>query len=101
MAVPLYRQEKHWEVRGVKVARQIMAYWIMAAQHWLQPIYYRMKEVLLSQDIIFADETTLQVLQEDGKKAESHSFRSRYRSGRYGPGIELFEHQPTRSGEHP
>lgn len=50
------------------MSRQNMANWIMAAQHWLQPIYDRMKQVLLSQDIIFADETTLQVLQEDGKK---------------------------------
>jgi hypothetical protein len=52
MAVPLYRQEKQWERRGVKVSRQNMANWIMAAQHWLQPIYDRMKQVLLSQDII-------------------------------------------------
>lgn len=101
MAVPLYRQEKQWERRGVKVSRQNMANWIMAAQHWLQPIYDRMKQVLLSQDIIFADETTLQVLQEDGKKAESQSYMWLYRSGRYGPGIVLFEYQPTRSGEHP
>ena len=40
------------ERRGVKVSRQNMANWIMAAQHWLQPIYDRMKQVLLSQDII-------------------------------------------------
>ena len=80
------------------MSRQNMANWIMAAQHWLQPIYDRMKQVLLSQDIIFADETTLQVLQEDGKKAESQSYMWLYRSGRYGPGIVLFEYQPTRSG---
>ena len=101
MGVPLYRQEQQWSRRGVNLSRQNMANWIMHAQHWLQPIYDRMKEVLLSQDIIFADETTLQVLQEDGKKAESQSYMWLYRSGRAGPGIVLFEYQPTRSGEHP
>jgi hypothetical protein len=101
MGVPLYRQEQQWSRRGVNLSRQNMANWIMHAQHWLQPIYDGMKEVLLSQDIIFADETTLQVLQEDGKKAESQSYMWLYRSGRDGPGIVLFEYQPTRSGEHP
>ena len=101
MGVPLYRQEQQWSRRGVNLSRQNMANWIMHAQHWLQPIYDRMKEVLLSQDIIFADETTLQVLQEDGKKAESQSYMWLYRSGRASPGIVLFEYQPTRSGEHP
>ena len=77
-----------------------MANWIMAAQHWLQHIYDRMMEVLLSQDIIFADETTLQVLQEDVKKAESQSYMWLFRSGRYGPWIVLYEFQPSRAGEH-
>jgi transposase len=101
MGVPLYRQEQQLARRGVNLSRQNMANWIMHAQHWLQPIYDRMKEKLLAQDIIYADETTLQVLREDGKKAESQSYMWLYRSGRDGPGIVLFEYQPTRSAEHP
>jgi transposase len=101
MGVPLYRQEQQWSRRGVNLSRQNMANWIMHAQHWLQPIYDRMKEKLLEQGIIHADETTIQVLQEDGKKAESQSYMWLYRSGRASPGIVLFEYQPTRSGEHP
>ena len=101
MGVPLYRQEQQWSRRGVNLSRQNMANWIMHAQHWLQPIYDRMKEKLLAQGIIYADETTIQVLQEDGKKAESQSYMWLYRSGRASPGIVLFEYQPTRSGEHP
>ncbi len=101
MGVPLYRQEQQWSRRGVNLSRQNMANWIMHAQHWLQPIYDRMKEKLLAQGIIYADETTIQVLKEDGKKAESQSYMWLYRSGRDGPGIVLFEYQPTRSGEHP
>ena len=52
-------------------------------------------------DIIFADETTLQVLQEDGKTAKSQTYMWLYRTGRYGPGSVLFEFQPSRSGYHP
>jgi len=46
-----------------------------------------MKETLLKQDIIMADETSIQVLREDGKAPESKSFMWVYRSGRYGPSI--------------
>ena len=102
MATPLYRQEQQWARRGVGISRQNMANWtIHAANNWLLPIYNRMKEELLKQDIMAADDTTIQVLQEDGKKAESKSYMWLYRSGRYGPGIVLYEYQPSRAGEHP
>lgn len=78
-----------------------MSNWIMHAQTWLQPIYDRMKAKLLEQDIIHADETTLQVLKEEGKKAESKSYMCLYRTGSVGPPIVLFEYQPSRSAEHP
>ncbi len=101
-AVPLYRQDQQWIRRGVALSRQIMSNWIMhAADNWLQPIYNAMKSELLKQDIIHADETSLQVLNEEGKKAEAKSFMWLYRSGRYGPGIVLYEYQPSRAREHP
>jgi transposase len=101
-AVPLYRQEQQWERRGVSISRQNMSNWIMhAASNWLQPIYDAMKAELKKQDIIHADETSVQVLAEDGKKAQSKSFMWLYRSGRHGPGIVLYEYQPSRAREHP
>jgi hypothetical protein len=79
-----------------------MANWTLyAAENWFEPIYERMKAQLLTEEVIHADETTLQVLKEDGKSAESKSYMWLYRSGRYGPGISLFEYQPSRSKEHP
>ncbi len=102
MGVPLYRQEKQWARRGVNLSRQNMANWVIhAANNWFEPIYERMKETLLAEDVIHADETGLQVLQEPGKKAESKSYMWLYRSGRYGPGAVLYEYQPSRAAEHP
>ena len=48
------------------MSRQILANWIMAALLWLLPIFDRLMQVLFSLDIIIADETTLQVLQDVG-----------------------------------
>jgi transposase len=102
MGTPLYRLEQQWARRGPAISRQNMSNWVIhAAQSWLEPIYEHMKAELLKQNIAHADETTVQVLHEDGKKSESKSYMWLYRSGRYGPGIVLYEYQPSRAREHP
>jgi len=60
-----------------------------------------MKENLLKKDILHADETTLQVLREPGKSAESTSYLWLYRSGRGEDPAVVFDYQRTRGGEHP
>jgi transposase len=98
MGVPFYRQEQQWVRRGILLSRQNMANWVVhAAQNWFEPVYNRMKETLLGQDIIMADETSVQVLREDGKAPESKSFMWVYRSGRYGPSMVLYEYQPSKT----
>lgn len=100
-AMPLYRQEKHFERLGIELPRANLSNWMLKGGEMLEPIYNCMHERLLSLDIAHADETTLQVLREDGRKAESKSYMWLYRSGRDGPPIVLFEYQPTRSGSNP
>ena len=102
MGVPYYRQEQQWTRRGCNISRQNMANWVIrAAETWLEPMYEHMKDLLLAEPIILADETTVQVLQEEGKKPESKSYMLVYRTGRYGPGIVLYEYQPSRARVHP
>ncbi len=52
-------------------------------------------------DILHADETTLQVLQEPGREATAKSYLWLYRTGRGGPSIVLYDYQTTRAGKHP
>lgn len=62
---PLYRQEKQLARLGIKLSRQTLANWVLCgANKWLKLIYDRMHEHLLQQDVLHADETTLQVLGE-------------------------------------
>jgi transposase len=100
-AAPLYRQEKSWQRAGVEISRQTLANWVIKGADWLAPLYDRMRERLLRSDIVKADETPVQVLHEDGRKAQTKSFMWLYRSGRDGPPIVLFEYRIARSGEHP
>ncbi|WP_425436722.1 IS66 family transposase [Paenibacillus donghaensis] len=100
--LPLYRQEQDFIRMGFILSRQTMANWMMyAAEKWLSPVFGILKLHLLEQDILHADETTLQVLREPGKSAESKSYVWLYRTGSSGPPIVLYEYQPSRGGEHP
>lgn len=100
--LPLYRQEQQWEQLGVEISRQTMANWIiLSSERWFRPVYELMREYLLRRDITHADETTLQVLHEDGRPAESKSYMWLYRTGREGPPIILYDYQTTRASKHP
>lgn len=100
--LPLYRQEQQMAQLGVDLSRQTMANWmIQGAKRWLHLLYDRMHEHLLNQDILHADETTLQVLREPGRSAQSTSYMWLYRTGRNGPAMVLYDYQTTRASKHP
>jgi transposase len=103
MAVPLYRQEQEWNRCGISLSRQTMSNWLIkAAFIWLEPIYDALKEILCLHNVLHADETTLQVLHESGKSAESKSYMWLYRtSGDTVNSIILYEYQSDRKAEHP
>ncbi|WP_083521314.1 IS66 family transposase [Alicyclobacillus kakegawensis] len=100
--LPLYRQEEQFARKGLALSRQTLANWVvLGTTRWLSLVYDRLHEELLSRKYLHADETTLQVLHEPGRAAESESYMWLYRSGRDGPPIVLFDYQETRSREHP
>ena len=101
--LPLARQEKIWARQGVTLGRATLANWVIqCAQTWLKPLYRHMKQALLEEPLIHADETVVQVLKEDGKTAASASRMWLYASGEGSrKGVRLFEYQPDRSGKRP
>ena len=98
MGSPLYRQEQELNRSGVMLSRQTMSNWLMwASEHWFAPIYEQLHKQLLSRKVLHADETTLQVLHEAGKKAQSKSYMWLYRtSGDAEHPIVLYEYKPDR-----
>ena len=102
MGSPLYRQEQEWARQGVKLSRQTMSNWILrCAEDWLRPVYDELRRQLAGQSVLHADETTLQVLHEPGKKAQTKSYMWLYRTGGDAEHpIVLYEYQPSRKGAH-
>ena len=103
MGSPLYRQEQELQRNGIKLSRQTMSNWLVrAVEDWLVPIYELMHENLCSRDVLHADETTLQVLREPGKTAQSKSYMWLYRTGGDAEHpIVLYEYQPDRKKKRP
>lgn len=99
--VPLYRQEQHYARLGIDLSRGVLSNWMIKGSRWLELIYGQLKLKLLDQEILHADETTLQVLKEPGRAAERKSYMWLYRTGCVGPPIVLFDYQPSREGENP
>lgn len=104
-AKTFYRLEQEWKDLKVNISRQNMSNWVMlAADDWLQPIIERMKPVLLSRDVVHADETTFPILPENGsdKHRTETCYAWVYTTGSYEQEIRMaiYEYHPGRSGEY-
>lgn len=102
-AAPLYRQENEWKTLGITLSRATLSNWLLVvARDWLLPIVERLHQEILKERYAHADETPLQVLQEEGRKNTTKSYMWVYSTGQYGDHpIRLFEYQPGRAGNYP
>lgn len=99
-ALPLYRQSKDYKRIGLSLSRQTLSNWMIKSSQLLDIIYRHMKQTLLSKNILHADETTVQVLKENGKQASTKSYMWTYVTGDYDHQMVIYEYQPSRAGEH-
>lgn len=102
-AMPIYRLEQNFLRSDVVLSRQVMCNWVIrCSERYLSLIWDRMKQELLKQEVIQADETTLKV-SKDGRAAGSKSYMWVYSSSELdqsGKRMVLFEYQKTRKTEH-
>ena len=108
-ALPLYRQESLFKQYGIELNRKTMSSWMMRCSQILMPVYERLKTIQLQQKVINADETPLNVINED----KTHCYMWVYCTGadspakdppashKQTPGIVLYEYQNSRAGACP
>ena len=103
LALPLNRQEQELQRNNIHISRQTMANWVIfVALKWLAPIWILLQEELLQGEISHGDETTLQVIIEEGRKASQKSYMWVYCTGKDAERqVVLFDYQQTRQGKHP
>jgi transposase len=103
LALPLNRQAEEFKRLGIDLPKQNLANWVIFVTNvWLSIIYSMLYDELLENEIIHADESTHQVINENGRKATQKSYMWAYHTGRDSPRqVSLFEYQETRAKEHP
>lgn len=100
-AMPLYRQETYFDMMGATLSRQTLCNWTMSAAEALEPIYSHMKKELLNRNYIHADETTLKVINDNGKDSKSKKYMWLYMSETPSNPVILYDYQSTRSSSCP
>jgi len=97
--LPLNRQETLFTDIGIELSRQTMSSWMLRSAQLLEPLYRRLKEVLLTEPVIHADETPLKVI----KAERATSYMWVYCSGSDKPGnntnIVLFDYHNSRAAQ--
>lgn len=90
---PLYHLEKQiYERDGIDCSRQTMARWLIDLKFPLQPLYNLMKDYVIEYDVSSCDATTLQVLNEPGRSAETKSYVYCIRGGPPDKSVILYEY---------
>ncbi len=98
-ALPLYRQAALLGRFGGDLSRNTLAASVVRVGEAVQPVINLLRDRLLDSDLIFGDETVIQVLKEPGRAAQTKSYLWAQMNGT-GPPVRLFGYQPGRGGTH-
>jgi transposase len=95
-ALPLYRQETILQRIGVDIPRSTLSQWMVKAGSLVQPLINLLRDRLLAYDVLQMDETTVQVLKEAGRRAQSQSYLWVQRGGPPEQPVVLFDYDSSR-----
>ncbi len=97
-ALPFYRQEKQFLRMKIEIPRQTMCNWAMLAAEKCQPLLKLLNAEIRSGPLINGDETTVQVLNEPGRKATNKSYMWVFRGGAPKKPVVIFQYDQSRQG---
>lgn len=97
--LPLYRQAALLRRFGGDLSRNTLAASIVRVGRALQPIINLLRDCLLESDLVYGDETVIQVLKEPGRAAQTRSYLWAQMNGS-GPPVRLFGYAPGRGAGH-
>jgi transposase len=96
---PLYHLESKFANYGVDCSRQNMARWMINLVEPLRPVFNLLKDHIIDYDIASCDATSLLVLNEPGRAAETKSDMYCITGGQAGRSVTLYEYNATKHQE--
>jgi transposase len=98
-AVPFYRQEGQFERLGIEIPRSTMCGWAIKAAERCEPLIELLNEEIRSGPLINIDETTVQVMKEEGRLNTTKSYMWIFMGGDQERPALIYRYNPTRSGD--
>lgn len=99
--LPLYRQEHIFARAGLAIARSSLADWVGRCGVALQPLVDAMRDALLSEAVLHADETPVPMLKPGNKKTHK-AYIWAYASTPFSPlSLVVYDFAPSRAGANP
>jgi hypothetical protein len=102
--LPLHRQSQILARRGIEIGREVLAGWVGTAAVEIRPVVARLREILLGSARLFADETTMPVLDPGrGRVKKGYAWaiaRDDRPWGGEDPPAVVFRYAPGRGAEH-
>jgi transposase len=98
-AIPFYRQEQQFKRYGIDINRSTMCNWAFKVADRLKPLVEMLRLAVLSGPLINADETTVQVLAEPDRDAQSKSYIWVFRGGVPGMPVLYYHYAAGRGGK--
>jgi len=95
--LPYNRQEMQFERIGVEISRQDMTNWQQHIYQKHTPLFDLLKETVKSGEILKMDETTVQVMGEEGREDTQKSYMWLARGGPPGKTVVWYEYQKSRA----
>lgn len=98
--LPLYRQEKIFGRAGLAIPRSTLAQWVGSCGVQLQPLVDALRDIVLKQSIVHADETPVQMLAPGMKKTQRAYVWAYVPSPFADLRAAVYDFSPSRAGEH-
>lgn len=100
--LPLYRQRLIYQRAGIDLSRSTLSDWIGCCGVELEPLANALKQVMLQQQVIHADETPVTIMQlGDQEKKPKKGYVWAYATTQYNSiQAVMYDFQASRSGQH-
>ena len=97
--LPFHRQEAQFLRIGAEISRQDMSNWQQHIYNYLAPLFTLLREAVKTGPVMRMDETTSQVMGEEGRKDTQNSYIWLARGGPPDKTVVLYEYRETREAK--
>jgi transposase len=95
--LPLFRQEQILRRIGIDIPRATLSLWVIKCGELLLPLMKLLQDRIITYDVVYVDETTIQVIKEPNKGIASKKYMWLFSGGPPDQFVYYYRYHPSRS----